>query len=107
MNVDLSDFRLAVCCVVSAVPAGRVVTYGQVARLVGWPNHARLVGRVLGSLPSGSGIPCHRVVSASGRTAPGWPAQVALLKAEGVAFRPNGCVDMKRFCWDVCSVADD
>ena len=45
-------------------------------------------------------IPCGRVVNCAGRTAPGWPAQTALLAAEGVGFKPNGCVDLARFLWD-------
>ena len=36
----------------------------------------------------------------AGRTAPGWREQRLLLEDEGVEFRKNGCVDMKRFQWD-------
>ncbi len=35
-----------------------------------------------------------------GRTAPGWHEQRRLLEAEGVGFRENGCVDMKKYRWD-------
>jgi methylated-DNA-protein-cysteine methyltransferase-like protein len=42
------------------------------------------------------GLCAHRVVNASGRTAPGWTEQRELLEREGVAFRENGCVDLKR-----------
>ena len=41
-----------------------------------------------------AGIPSHRVVSAAGRTVPGWTAQRELLEAEGIRFRRNGCVDL-------------
>ena len=44
--------------------------------------------------------PCHRVVNSAGRTAPGWARQRALLEQEGVQFKPNGCVDMKRYQWE-------
>ena len=51
--------------VVAAIPRGRVATYGQIAQLAGMPSHARLVGRTLSNLPSGSRLPWHRVVNAS------------------------------------------
>ena len=60
---------------------------------------ARFVGHTLARLEE-DGYPCHRVVNCAGRTAPGWPAQTALLAAEGVGFKPNGCVDLARFLWD-------
>lgn len=82
---------------VREIPAGSVATYGQLARLLGRPNHARLVGRLLGRAPSD--IPCHRVVSASGRTVAAWSAQRTLLEGEGVRFRPNGAVDLRSFLW--------
>ena len=44
--------------------------------------------------------PCHRVVNHMGRTAPGRHEQRGLLEAEGVGFRENGCVDMKKHRWD-------
>ncbi|HAY73588.1 MAG TPA: cysteine methyltransferase, partial [Ruminococcaceae bacterium] len=46
-------------------------------------------------------FPCHRVVNGSGRTAPGWTEQRSLLESEGVEFKPNGCVDMKKFQWEI------
>lgn len=86
--------------VVEEIPAGHVASYGQIARLIGREKNARLVGKVLHSAGSYGDYPCHRVVNHAGRTAPGWPEQRALLEAEGVGFRPNGCVDMARFQWE-------
>lgn len=96
----LSDgFAAEVWAVTAQIPPGRVATYGAIARLVGRPGHARLVGRALALAPQG--IPCHRVVDARGRTAPGWERQRTLLEAEGVPFRPNGCADLARAAWEV------
>ena len=67
---------------VRQIPAGSVATYGQLARLLGVPNHARLVGRLLSRAPEG--VPCHRVVSASGATVASWAEQRRLL-AQGTA----------------------
>ena len=46
-----------------------------------------------------SNIPAHRVVNHQGRTAPGWQEQRSLLEKEGVGFKDNGFVDLKRFRW--------
>ena len=50
------------------IPRGRVVTYGQLAKLIGLPNGARWVGRQMGRLPKGSTLPWHRVINAQGRS---------------------------------------
>ncbi len=43
--------------------------------------------------------PCHRVVNHAGRPAPFFYEQEARLREEGVAFLPNGNVDLKRYQW--------
>ena len=93
---NIADFTHEVHSVVASIPRGRVLTYGQVAWLTGYPNHSRLVGRVLHGATKELNLPCHRVVNSQGRTAPCWPEQAALLKAEGVTFKRNGCVDLKK-----------
>ena len=90
------DLIYEILAAVGEIPRGKVASYGQIARLIGRDNNARLVGNVLGHAELYGSYPCHRVVNHAGRTAPGWPAQRRLLEAEGVTFRPNGCVDMKR-----------
>lgn len=98
-----ADDRLVyeVLSVVAEIPPGRVASYGQIAALIGRAKNARLVGHILSRAEQYGDYPCHRVVNAAGRTAPGWIQQRALLEAEGVGFRPNGCVDMRRFRWEV------
>ena len=93
-------FRDDVLSIVSQIPSGRVMTYGLIATLAGWPSHSRMVGRTLRYAPEAALLPCHRVVNKEGRTAPGWSRQRVLLEAEGVAFRPNGHVDMQRHLWE-------
>ena len=45
--------------------------------------------------------PCHRVVNSAGRLAPGFDEQQrSLLENEGVEFKENGCVDMKKYGWN-------
>jgi methylated-DNA-protein-cysteine methyltransferase related protein len=92
----------AVYAVVREVPAGRVVTYGQVADLVeGIRISAREVGSIMNVSPPD--VPWQRVVGAGGhlpigkRRASLKTRQRELLEAEGVEFLPNECVDMSRF----------
>ena len=89
---------------VEEIPAGKVASYGQIAALIGREKNARLVGKILSQAQLYGSYPCHRVVNHAGRTAPGWYEQRFLLEAEGVGFRQNGCVDMKRFRWEEGSV---
>ena len=90
-----------VLAVVAEIPEGRVASYGQIARLTGHERNARLVGRILKNSELYGDFPCHRVVNHCGRTVPGWDAQAALLADEGVEFLSSGCVDMRRFAWDI------
>lgn len=91
--------------VVSEVPEGKVVTYGQVAALAGLPRHARQVGYALHALPRGTDVPWQRVVNARGeislRAEPGREGlQRAILESEGVVFDEAGRIDLKRCRWD-------
>lgn len=101
MRFDLKAFRREVYAVVAAIPRGKVTTYGQIARLAGCPNHARLVGHVLRNTRPALRYPCHRVVNSQGRTVPHWQEQAELLRAEGVVFKSNGCVDMRACGWNL------
>ena len=87
--------------VVEEIPEGRVASYGQIARLIGRPKNARLVGKVLSVAEFYGRYPCHRVVNRAGRTAPGFLEQRERLLEEGVKFKTTGCVDMKRFQWEI------
>lgn len=68
--------------VVRSIPAGRTLSYGEVAELAGIRS-ARLVGRILAE--DGHDLPWHRVLRADGRSAPHIAAeQAARLRAEGI-----------------------
>lgn len=97
---DRAAFYREVHDIVGHIPAGKVLTYGAIAHLAGYPLYARAVGRALRATPSELNLPCHRVVNHAGGVAPGWPEQRELLLAEGVSFARNGRVDMKRHLWD-------
>ena len=101
MAVDIEEFRKEVYEVVVSIPSGRVLSYGQIAWLVGCPRHARLVGKVLHDVSEAEHLPCHRVVNGNGRTVPCWKEQRNLLETEGITFRANGCVDMRKWQWEL------
>ena len=96
---EARTFREAVFDIVAQIPRGRVTTYGIIAAWAGWPSHARMVGRTLRYTPEAASLPCHRVVNAAGRTAPGWGGQIVLLHAEGVRFKKHNHVDLKEHLW--------
>ncbi|HED64532.1 MAG TPA: MGMT family protein [Planctomycetes bacterium] len=101
---ERDERRQRILACVDTIPAGRIATYGAVARWAGLPRHARLVGRILGSLPPGTAVPWHRVVNASGaisaRPGPSPARQRRRLLAEGVPVSPRGRVDLERFGLD-------
>lgn len=98
-------FRQEVIDIVSQIPHGRVLTYGQIAHLAGFPLHARHVGNALHGLADAA-IPCHRVVNSVGRLAPDWPEQRQLLESEGVHFKSNGNVDLKQAQWEITAFSE-
>ena len=89
--------------VVRQIPRGKVATYGQVARLAGFPGHARLVGYALHSLTE-SDVPWQRVINARGEVSPrsfggAEELQRELLEDEGVYFGAKGRVPLARHRW--------
>lgn len=75
MSCVPDNFYEQVYNIVSQVPSGTVITYKSIAVLMGYPQHARLVGRALKLVPKNLNIPCHRVVNCQGRLVPDWIEQ--------------------------------
>ena len=87
---------------VCLIPKGRVASYGYIACRLGNPRLSRVVGYALHVNPRPGEIPCHRVVMKDGRLTSafsfgGENEQRRLLEQEGIAFLPDGRVDMERF----------
>ena len=98
-TIDKATFYKDAYSVVKEIPKGEVVSYGEIARLLGWPQHSRMVGKALSQIPPALKLPCHRVVNSQGRTVPGWDAQRRILESEGISFKENGTIDMKKHAW--------
>jgi len=100
-NPELAQMILNV---IVQIPKSKVASYGQIASLAGLPKHARLVGKVLGQLPSDHDVPWYRVINSQGRISlnkldeKGMCVQTAKLLEEGVVVI-NGKVNLKQFQW--------
>jgi methylated-DNA-protein-cysteine methyltransferase-like protein len=88
------------------IPRGRVMTYGQLARLMDERYSPRLVGWAMHATPrDGREIPWHRVINSkggvsTGRVIPEQPElQRLLLEAEGVVFDERGKCDLATYQW--------
>ena len=87
---------------VRGVPEGYVVTYGQIAAVLGDPRQARVVGWAMRDCPAD--VPWHRVVNSKGQVSThalsgGFNQQRALLEDEGIEFSPSGRIDLDVYGW--------
>jgi methylated-DNA-[protein]-cysteine S-methyltransferase len=81
------SFAQRVWAATSRIPAGRVATYGDIARKIS--GHPRAVGQALHRNPYAPGVPCHRVVGSDGKLtgfAQGLDKKRSMLLAEGITF---------------------
>jgi methylated-DNA-protein-cysteine methyltransferase-like protein len=89
---------------VRQIPAGKVTTYGQIAKMVGYCT-ARMVGYALAALPKGANVPWQRVINHKGEVSrraqgDGSLYQRRLLEQEGICFDSYGRVDFKKVYWN-------
>lgn len=92
-----------VFALVRACPEGRVTTYGALAKAVGYPRGARMVGWIMNETPEG--VPAQRVINSKGELTGSWAfgspdLMRQLLENEGIVFSVDGRVDLKRYGWE-------
>jgi len=97
----MTAFARRVLAILRRIPPGRVVTYGDVARMAGRPGAARAVGNIMRQADEPN-LPYHRVIAAGGRVGgyggtPGLKA--SLLSAEGLVVRRHRVVHFERQRW--------
>ncbi len=100
-NKGMQGFAQRVFALVAQVPRGQVVTYGLVARALGEPQGARMVGWAMHQCSEG--LAWYRVINSRGQVSlsgEGGALQQRLLEDEGVRFDERGRVDLARFLWD-------
>ena len=100
---DSPTYRERVYSLVRQIPAGRVMTYGQIAYLLGEHYTPRTVGFVMHGANE-ENTPWHRVINAQGACSTGRiviPAdkQQRMLEAEGVEFNSRGRCPLDRYQW--------
>lgn len=111
MNVNDKAYRDRVYEIVRQIPAGKVMTYGQLAIVLGEGYTARTVGSVMHGSPED--VPWQRVINSQGKCSTGrltLPVnlQQELLEAEGIAFSSTGKCDLRALQWyPVGSEPDD
>ena len=102
-RVDGSELKQLILQIVASVPRGKVISYGQVARLCGYSSYARYVGTVLKQLPRNTTLPWYRVINGKGEIAfpvgsESYIRQYSLLAKEGVNFK-NGKISLSTYSW--------
>ena len=87
------------------IPPGRVTSYGAIARYLGHPKSARMVGYAMNASHNRPEIPAHRVVNRNGLLSgkhhfPGSKLMQQLLESEGLSVKNDQIIDLNNFFWD-------
>ena len=103
MNVNEQDYRERVYDIVRQIPIGHVMTYGQIAIILGEGYTARTVGYVMHGADSES-VPWQRVINSQGKCSTGrltipLNLQQELLEVEGIEFNAAGKCDLRDRQW--------
>ncbi len=103
MNVDEKSYREKVYAIVREIPAGRVMTYGQIAGMLGEGYTPRTVGYVMHAAETEK-VPWQRVINSQGACSTGkmtMPVnlQQKMLEDEGVVFDGKGKCDLGVYTW--------
>ena len=95
----MEPFFKRVYSIVEKIPYGKTISYGEIARLLGQPRAAQVVGWAMRCCPED--LPWQRVIMADGSITGGEYADTrrALLESEGVPFLPDGRVDAAASRW--------
>jgi methylated-DNA-protein-cysteine methyltransferase-like protein len=101
---DENNYRERVYEIVRQIPAGRVMTYGQIAEILGEGYTPRTVGYVMYGADS-ENVPWQRVINSQGACSTGkmtMPVnlQQDMLQSEGVVFSDKGKCDLKKYLWN-------
>lgn len=97
------EYQAKVYEIVRQIPRGRVMTYGQIAGILGDGYTPRTVGYVMHAADS-EGVPWQRVINSQGKCSTGRLTipvnlQQDMLEQEGVEFNASGKCDLRRFEW--------
>lgn len=101
---ESANFFERVYAVVREIPEGRVTTYGAIAKAIGAPRSARMVGYAMNASHFDDSVPAHRVVNRLGMLSgkhhfDGTNLMQQLLESEGVIVKDNQVQDFKSLLW--------
>ena len=95
----MTDFTHEVIETIKSIPLGKILSYGDIAKLCGAPKNSRQVSYILHSMSEKYNLPWHRVVNSQGKislSGKKYDKQKQLLEAEGIVFNKNK-IDFKKF----------
>ena len=98
----MDQFLIQIFAVIHQIPFGKVTTYGEVAKMAGYPGYARHVGKALSHLPNDSKLPWFRVINSQGRISlqgQDLDRQRQALMAEGITVSPDGKIALRQYQW--------
>jgi len=103
MNVDDKTYREKVYEIVRKIPSARVMTYGQIAEILGEGYTARTIGYVMHAADS-ENVPWQRVINSQGKCSTDklllpHNIQQKILEEEGVIFNEKGKCDLEKYRW--------
>jgi methylated-DNA-protein-cysteine methyltransferase-like protein len=103
MNVDDKTYREKVYQIVREIPGGRVMTYGQIADILGEGYTARTIGYVMHAAET-ENVPWQRVINSQGKCSTGklflpYNVQQKMLEDEGVFFDEKDKCDLEKYRW--------
>lgn len=97
----MESFTKSVLKIISKIPPGKVMTYGQIAGLAGSPRAARQVVRILHSMSKKHNLPWHRVINAKGQIGlkdeAAFNVQKMFLEAEGIIFDSHDTINLEKY----------
>jgi methylated-DNA-protein-cysteine methyltransferase related protein len=97
----MQPFTQKVVKIIQDIPEGKVMTYGQIARVAGNPRAARQVARILHSMSQKYHLPWYRVVNSKGQISiqsdEAYHEQILSLESEGIEMRLGDIIDLCRY----------
>lgn len=103
MKADEEGYRERVYALVRQIPKGRMMTYGQIAIILGEGYTARTIGYVMHGADNEK-VPWQRVINSKGACSTGKMTlpvnlQQSILESEGVVFDKKGKCDLRKYLW--------
>ncbi|MDA9887132.1 MGMT family protein [Flavobacteriaceae bacterium] len=106
---DKTNFFEKVYAIARQIPEGRITSYGAIAKCIGSPQSARMVGWAMNASHNQEDVPAHRVVNRKGLLTgkhhfEGTNLMQQLLENEGIVVIENQIQNFEEIFWDPSSI---